>query len=172
LSFQVCCEAAGIHVIWAPVKAPEFKSYVERVFGILNALIWHRLEEGIPLKPQDMTALGLDPRTEAIHTIEWLYERMWEGIVTIYHLEEHGEKKIIPAKRWREGLLAEGRPTIDDVGELDKVLGRSAIVLLTTSGVKLDNHRFHHQEITSELLDRLLRHAPKRRQRKGKLSSG
>src|SRR5713226_6074168 len=62
------------------------------------------------------------------------------------------------------------RPTIDDVGELDKVLGRSARCLLTTSGIIHDNHRFHDKEITSELLDRLLRHAPKRDQRRGRSS--
>jgi putative transposase len=112
----------------------------------------------------------LDPRLKALQTIDWLYDRMWEAIVTIYHLEEHGEKKIIPAKRWRDGLVAEGRQTLDDVRELDKVLGRSAICLLTTSGIIHDNHRFHDKVITSGLLDRLLRHAPKRGQRKGRSS--
>src|ERR1019366_2609248 len=50
MSFQVCCEAAGINVIWAPVKTPEFKAYAERAFGVINELVWHRLAEGIPLK--------------------------------------------------------------------------------------------------------------------------
>jgi putative transposase len=170
-SFQVCCEAAGIHVIWAPVKNPQFKPYVERAFGVLNANLWHRLESGIPFKPHEMTALGLDPRTKAVHTLEWLYSRMWHYIVTIYHVEEHGEKKHVPAKRWRDGLVAgDGRPTVDDVGELDKVLGRSEVCLLTTSGITFDTHRFHDREITSDLLDRLLRHAKKRKQRKGQSS--
>jgi putative transposase len=172
ISFQVCCEAVGIHVIWAPVKCPEFKPYAERAFGMLNALVWHRLDAGIPYKAQEMTARGLDPQPKAIQTIEWLNDRMWEGIVTVYHLEEHGEEKIIPAKRWRDGLLAaDGRPTLDDVGELDKVLGRSVRCLLTTSGITHDNERFHDKVITSDLLDRLLRHAKRRGQRRG-LSSG
>jgi putative transposase len=172
ISFQVCCEAVGINVIWAPVKAPEFKAYVERAFGTLNAMVWHRLEEGIPLKQHQMAALDFDPRVKAIHRLEWMYDRMWRAIVTIYHLEEHGEKKIIPAKRWREGLMENGRPTIDDVGDLDKVLGRSAHCLLTPAGITYKNHRFHDKQITGELLDRLLRHAPKRRQRRGMHPSG
>jgi putative transposase len=171
LSFQVCCEAAGIHVIWAPVKSPEFKPYVERAFGVLNELIWHRLEAGVPYKPQEMTARGLDPRPRAIQTLEWMYDRMWEAIVTILHLEPHGEKKGIPAMLWRDGLLANGRPTVDDVREFDKVLGMSATCLLTTSGITHDGERFHDQVVTSDLLDRLLKHAKERNQRKG-LSSG
>ncbi|ABE40882.1 Integrase, catalytic region [Rhodopseudomonas palustris BisB5] len=172
ISFQVCCEAAGIHVIWAPVKAPEFKPYVERVFGILNEMLWHRLDQGIPLKPQEMTAMGLTPHTKAVHTLEWLYHRMWTGIVTLYHVEEHGADKIVPAKRWREGLLSDGRPTIDDVRDLDKALGRSQVCLLTTSGITFDNHRFHDPDTTSMLLDRLLRKAKRGTQRNGRLSSG
>ncbi|MHC2760393.1 putative transposase [Bradyrhizobium liaoningense] len=172
ISFQVCCEAVGIHVIWAPVKSPEFKTYAERAFGVLNALVWHRLDAGVPYKPQEMTARGLDSRPKAIQTLEWLDDCMWEAIVTVYHVEEHGERKLVPALRWRDGLLrADGRPTMDDVGELDKVLGRSATCILTTSGITCNGERFHDKVITSDLLDRLLRHAKKRGQRKG-LSSG
>jgi putative transposase len=172
VSFQVCCEASGINVIWAPVKTGEFKTYAERAFGYLNGLIWHRLEAGIPYKPQEMTARGLDPRPKAIQTIDWMYDRMWDGIVTIYHVEPHGEEEIVPATRWREGLLAaDGRPTLDDVGEFDKLLGQSARCLLTAEGIRHDGERFHDKTITTELLDRLLRYAPKRGQRKG-LSSG
>jgi putative transposase len=101
----------------------------------------------IPLKPGAMSAMGVKPETKAIHTREWMYDKMWDAIVTILHLEEHGEKKIIPAKWWREGLLADGRPTIDDVRELDKLLGRSGQCLLTTSGITYRTHRFHDTAI-------------------------
>jgi putative transposase len=172
LSFQVCCEACGIHVIWAPVKTGEFKTYAERAFGYLNELIWHRLDAGIPYKPAEMTARGLDPRPKAIQTIEWMYDRMWEGIVKIYHVEPHGMEQIVPATRWKEGLLAaDGRPMLDDVGEFDKLLGKSARCLLTAEGIQLNGERFHDSTITTDLLSNLLRDAPKRGQRKG-LSSG
>jgi putative transposase len=171
LSFQVCCEAAGIHVIWAPVKTGEFKTFAERAFGILNALVWHRLESGIPYKGQEMTARGLDPRPKAVQTIEWMHDRLWDAIVNIVHMEPHGEKKIIPAKVWAAGLLADGRLMMDDTRDLDKVLGKSASCLLTTSGITLDGERFHDTVVTEDLLHRLLKHAKKSGQRKG-LSSG
>ncbi|MGY4411759.1 transposase InsO family protein [Bradyrhizobium sp. LB7.1] len=164
LSFQVCCEAVGIHVIWAPVKSGQFKAYAERAFGYLNELIWHRLDCGIPYKPQEMTARGLDPRPKAVQTMEWLYDRMWEGIVTIYHVEPHGRDKIVPAVWWKDGLLVgDGRPTLDDVGELDKVLGQSARCLLTAEGIQHDGERFHDRKITTELLNRLFKRCAQRR---------
>lgn len=126
----------------------------------------------IPLKPHEMSALNLHPEIKAVHTKEWLFDKMWEAIVTLYHVEPHGEEKIVPAIRWRASLLDKGRWTIDDVGELDKVLGRSDIVLLTAEGVRMGNHRFHDQTVTTVLLDRLLRFAKKRDQRKGQKSSG
>lgn len=172
VSFQTCCEACGIHVIWAPVKTGEFKAYAERAFGYLNELIWHRLESGIPYKGQEMSARELDPRPKAMQTMSWMFDRMWEGIVTIYHVEPHGEEKIVPALRWSDGLLAgDGRPTLDDVGELDKLTGQVKRCLLTAEGIRLDGERFHDQKITTELLNDLLRDAPKRGQRRG-LSSG
>jgi putative transposase len=172
MSFQVCCEACGIDVIWAPVKSGEFKSYAERAFGTLNTMLWHKLEEGIPFKPHEMSALNLHPEVKAVHTREWLFDRMWEVIVTDYHVNPHGEEQIVPAIRWRASLLDKGRWTVDDVRELDKLLGRSDIVLLTAEGVRLDNHRFHDQQVTTVLLDRLLRYSKKRDQRKGPKSSG
>jgi putative transposase len=172
MSFQVCCEACGIDVIWAPVKSGEFKSYAERAFGTLNTMVWHKLEEGIPLKPDEMSALNLHPEIKAIHTKEWLFDKMWAAIVTIYHVEPHGDEQIVPAIRWRASLLDKGRWTVDDVTEMDKVLGRSDIVLLTAEGVRLNNHRFHDQQVTTVLLDRLLRYGKKRDQRKGPKSSG
>lgn len=169
LSFQVCCEACGIHVIWAPVKTGEFKTHAERAFGILNELVWHRLEAGVPYKPHEMSSRELDPRPKAYQTVDWLFDRMWEAIVTIYHVEPHGEKRIVPAMRWRDGLLADGRPTIDDVRDLDKVLGKSKTVILSTSGVTLDGQRFHDQGVTTGLLNRLL-YKERGKPRKGRSS--
>src|SRR5690606_6637252 len=41
-SFQSACEAAGIDVEWAPIKMPTYKAYVERAFGTLNSILWHK----------------------------------------------------------------------------------------------------------------------------------
>src|ERR1035437_5615325 len=119
-----------------------------------------------------MSALKLDPMIKAIHTREMLEDRLWRAIVTLYHVEAHAGIGMAPARKWREGINRAGRPTVDDVGQLDKVLGRIDRCVLTAEGIRLNNHRFHDQRITSELLDRLLRHAKVREQRKSKLATG
>jgi putative transposase len=172
LSFQVCCEASGIHVIWAPVKTPEFKCYVERIFRTLQELVWHRLDEGIPFKPHEMSQLKLNPMVKAAHTREWLFDKMWEAITTIYHKEDHDGIGMAPARKWREGLARAGRKTLDDVRSLDKILGRSQTCLLTAEGITLRTNRFHDQVTTTALLDRLLRFSKARKQRRGRLQSG
>jgi hypothetical protein len=137
----VCCEAAGIHVLWAPVKNPQFKAYVERAFLTLQELVWNRLDEGIPFKPTEMSQFGLDPMVKAAHTREWLSEKMWEAIVTLYHVEKHDGIDMAPARKWSEGLARAGRKTVDDVRALDKILGRSQTCLLTAEGITLNKNR-------------------------------
>jgi putative transposase len=172
VSFQVCCEAAGINVIWAPVKTPEYKAYIERAFHTFNEHVWHRLGSGIPFKPHEMVQLGLDPQAEAVHTAEMLADRLWRAIVTIYHVERHSGIEKAPARAWRQGILRSGRLTVDDVTVLDQFLGKARRCLLTTEGIRIDGHRFHSPETTSRLLDSLLRCSKSRQQRKSKLVSG
>lgn len=172
ISMQSICEAAGIHVIWAPVGTPTFKAIVERFFRTLNEMVWHRLGSGIPFKPQVMQELGLDPRAKALFRIDYLSARMWDGIVNIYHVEPHSDLNMAPAERWTMGLRAKTRPTIDDVGALDKMLGNVSRCVLSAEGVSVNGQRFHEPTATSALLDNLLRFGAKRSRRKGFGSSG
>jgi putative transposase len=172
VSFQVCCEAAGINVKWAPIRTPEYKAYVERAFRTFNEHVWHRLGSGIPFKPHEMAQLGLNPQAEAVHSAEMLADRLWRAIVTLYHVERHSGIGKAPARAWRQGIMRYGRPMVDDVGRLDEFLGKARKCLLTAEGIRIDGHRFHDPETTSRLLDSLLRHAKVRQQGKAKLSSG
>lgn len=172
ISTQSVCEAAGIHVMWAPVGTPTFKAIVERFFRTLNEMVWHRLGSGIPFKPQVMQELGLDPRAKALFRIDYLTSRMWDGIVNIYHVEPHSDLNMAPAERWTMGIQAKTRPTIDDVGALDKMLGNVSRCVLSAEGVSVNGQRFHEPATTTALLENLLRHGAKRSRRKGFGSSG
>ncbi|MAN47625.1 MAG: hypothetical protein CMF04_15700 [Hyphomonas sp.] len=172
ISMQSVCEAAGIHVVWAPVGTPTFKAIVERFFRTLNEMVWHRLGSGIPFKPQVMQELGLDPRAKALFRIDYLTARMWDGIVNIYHVEPHSDLNMAPAERWSMGVQAKTRPTIDDVGALDKMLGNVSRCILSAEGVSVNGQRFHEPATTTALLENLLKYGAKRSRRKGFGSSG
>lgn len=173
-SFQSTLEAAGIDVIWAPVKRPEYKSPCERMFKTLNDLVWHRLPGAITATARERAELGLeiDPPAEAEFTIEELSDRLWRAIVTVYHMEEHDGIGMAPARAWTLGIEKKGRHTVNDVRTLFKHFGRVHAGKLTRDGVEVDCMRFTDPARVTGLLDRLLPKARARDQRKGKLASG
>lgn len=172
LSFQTVCEAAGIDVIWAPVRTPTYKPYVERVLHTINLHVWHRLPSGIPHDGPTTTKMGSKARKLADRDIGDLNELVWNAIVTVYHLERHSGIEMAPARKWCRGGDDRKRPTVDDPRVLDKLIGRSRRALLTAEGVTIDGHRFHDVVVTGRLLDSILRTASKRSQRKGPIASG
>jgi putative transposase len=170
-SFQTMCEGAGINVIWAPVRTPEYKCHVEHAFHVLNQDCWHRLPSGIPHKPHVMTQLGLDPRAKADRGIEELRDGLWRAIGQ-YHLRVNDGISMAPARAWREGLEKHGRRMIDDVTAFDLLLGRVRYCQLTTSGIRLDGQKFHDPGVTSKLLNDMLRYSKASAQRKAPNSTG
>lgn len=172
VSFQVACEAAGIQIIWAPVKTPQFKPYVERAFDTLNEYYFHRLEAGIPYGPQEMTSRSLTPRKYATESLEVHMDRIWRVIVTEYHLNVHYGIGMAPARAWKLGLKNFDRPMIDDARVLYQLIGSSRSALLTTEGIRIEGQRFFDPIETDRLLDALLRHAKKRSERRGKQPVG
>lgn len=172
VSFQVFCEAAGIDLVFAPLKTPEFKGQVERIFRTINEEVFHRLPGGIPHKPTDMTALGLDPRNDDLLTIEEITDRFWRWACTDYHMQVHSGIGMAPARALKLSLEQHGRPTIDDIRSLDKLMGQSVRCRLSAVGVHVRGHRFHHPETVTRLLDELLRTAPKGRRKPRPMSSG
>jgi putative transposase len=173
-SFQTSLEAAGIDVIWAPVKNPQYKIYIERMFKTLNDLLWHRMPGAIPMSGIELSKLELEvePPDEAEFTVEELSDIFWDAIVTVYHLEVHEGIDMAPARAWTAGKKRKGRRMVNDVRVLEKLFGRITTGTLTVKGISIDNMRFSDQRKVTGLLGRLLPRAPKRGQNKGLLSSG
>lgn len=170
-SFQTMCESVGINIIWAPVRTPEFKCHVEHAFHDLNQIYWHRLPSGIPHRPHVMAQLGLNPRNKVDRDIKAMSDGLWLAIRKMAFRINDGIG-MAPARAWMEGFREHKRPEIDDVTVFDGFLGKVRQCQLTTSGIKLENMRFHDPEITSGLLNDLLRYAKAKTQRRAPLSSG
>lgn len=170
-SFKSTCQAANIDVIWAPVKIPMFKAYVERLFGTLNEGIWHRLQGGIPLTPTDRALLDLNPQAEAVHERSMIEQFFWQFVTTIYHVEPHSGIGMAPALKWRKGIENRMRPVCDDVTVLDKLMGYVENCYLTAEGVSIRGQRFHDPATTTQLLGDLGKFGMVRAQRKGVTSS-
>ncbi len=172
-SFQASCEAAGIDVEWAPVGMPTYKAYVERAYETLNTILWHKLPGGLPLTPQERRELGLEPEAEAAYPLRLLEAAMWDAIVNLYHLKVHTGvgMGITPALKWRRGIEEHKRATVDSVADLERVVGKGKMCLLSAEGVAVWGQRFHDAKLTTVLMDRLVRFGKERRQRKSVTSS-
>jgi putative transposase len=141
-----------LDVSFAPVKTPEYKSIGERFFEVLNVEIWHEADGGVS-KPSGKATR--DPREQAVFTLQEAQDRLWNWIVTVYHLRVHNELGMAPARKWSEAYNnANGyrRPMIDDMNAVDNVFGRSETRQLTSKGIHYGNEVFHDPELTTSLL--------------------
>ncbi len=103
VSFQDACADAGISVEWAPVKNPEYKSFVERIFGRST----RSCSIGFPRRPLPahlMRKLGLDPAKDAVIAREELERLVHQTLRDSYHYEVHSGTGFMPAARWNASV--------------------------------------------------------------------
>jgi len=170
-SYQAACEDAKINVRWAPVKRPQYKAVVERMFLTIKQMLLDRLPGGLPYKPALMTQLGIDPSQVSTITLDKLTELINQAINDVYHYTEHSTLLIPPALAWEKSKAKNKRPYIGDSDFLERAFGVLRDGTLTTSGLTFDGMTFHDPEITQQLLDDLACEAPRRSLRKSPLSS-
>ncbi|KSV87551.1 DDE-type integrase/transposase/recombinase [Sinorhizobium sp. GL28] len=153
VSLQTVLEAVGIDVIFAALRTPEHKTHVERMFGTSNGL-WHQLPGGAPGGKNKNKRGEDDGRDTARYTLPQAMRKLRQHIVTCHHVEKSSGIGMSPARKWSLGLRKFGRPTVDDVNTLDRILGKYKRALLTTHGIKLLGERFHDtQEVTALIAD-------------------
>jgi putative transposase len=110
-----------------------------------------------------MRQVGLDPKADAIITLGDMDALIHEAII-VYQNEKHEGLGAIPARVWHDKIAIRKRHFISDVTALDHILGRTAIAQLTTKGIEFKNMTFHDPDVTSALLDDLLKDAAVRSQ--------
>jgi putative transposase len=170
-SYQAACEDAKINVRWAPVRRPQYKAVVERIFLTIKQLLLDRLPGGLPYKPELMRRLGIDPAEISTITLDKLTELLNQAINDCYHYDEHTTLGIPPALAWEKSKKKHKRPFIGDSEFLEKAFGVLRQGVLTTSGLTFDRLTFHDPNITQTLLSELAGTARRRTRRKSPLSS-
>lgn len=169
-SFQDALADAGIEVIWAPVKTPQYKAIGERFFGTLNTMLLHKLQGGVPYDPKTMRQVGLDPKADAIITLGDLDALLHEMII-LYQGKPHEGLGAVPARVWREGIERHGRRFIADIRQLDAMIGRVDEAVLTRRGIRFKRMVFHDTDLTTRLLADMAPGESKRTQSRRLLSS-
>lgn len=162
-SFRHSLRDLGTDLILAPARTPEFKSIGERFFRTLNQMLAHKLAGGVPYNPYVMRSVGLDPKSDAVLSLDDLDALIHEAIIG-YHHRKHKGIGAMPARVWRDKIAYRKRHIIRDVAALDNLVGRVESVELTTDGIRFKNMTFHDPEVTSDLLDDLVRYEKARTQ--------
>jgi putative transposase len=164
-SFESAMTDVGTSVRWAPVRSPTHKAIVERFFGTLNERLNKRLPGGtFPVAL--MRAWGLDPRKEAVLTLEQA-EDLIEHAIGVYHQDIHSSLGEPPVAAWTRGVRAQGIQVIGDDLQLDKMIGAEVDRKLTRSGISLFGLDYHDPAVTGPLLEELAALEPMRSRRKG-----
>ncbi|QND38225.1 transposase family protein [Rhizobium leguminosarum bv. viciae] len=151
-SLRSSAVAIGMRVSFAPVKTPPYKAVVERFFQTLNTNIWHEADGGVREKPG---VSKVDPRTTARFTIKEAQEKLWNWIITVYHLDIHSELGMPPALKWKESLEKYTRPLVKDMRDIDGAFGKSGTRVITGAGIEYRNEHFYDPDLTTQLLDDL-----------------
>ncbi|WP_312163590.1 DDE-type integrase/transposase/recombinase [Phenylobacterium sp.] len=155
----------GISLRLAPVRSPTYKAAVERFFGTLNSLLFHKLP-GAVFKPDALREFDYDPTKDAVLTLSELEEFLWDALA-LYHITPQRGRGIAPAQLWMDSAKRHTISVIGDDAQLDKMLGALKECRVTRSGVELFGLVFHDEAGVAELLEDLIEFEPVREHRKG-----
>lgn len=112
------CELYNVVMRANPVKRPDLKPYVERVFRTINEVIRDDLIEGYIIPLHERRKTQYDPEKKAEMTIEEFEQWLIHWIVDEYHQRIHTgikEKEgieICPSEKFEQGLAKIGNRTI------------------------------------------------------------
>jgi putative transposase len=165
-AFEDAGADCGFSIRWAPVKAPTYKAVIERFFRTIDDRLLHKLP-GSTLNPQALRDLEIDPKAEAVLTLEQLEALIWK-LIDLYHQEIHDGINACPLQLWEQDAKAYGIDVIADVRQLDKMAGAMAPSRrLTRAGIEFQGLQYHEPGATSQLLNDLAGIAPQRGAGKG-----
>ncbi|MCK6104241.1 Mu transposase C-terminal domain-containing protein [Brevundimonas sp. EYE_349] len=164
-SFEAAMTDIGTTVRWAPTRSPTYKAVVERFFGTLNSMLNRKLP-GATFPIAQLRAWELDPRKDAVLTLDQLEKLIWATIST-YHLHQHRTLGAAPVRIWSEGVRECGIQVISDEQQLDKMAGAYETRTLSRSGVSIFNLQYHDPAITGPLLEKLAAREPVRGKAEG-----
>jgi len=162
-SFQHAMSNLGTDIHWAPANTPQYKAIGERLFRTINEGVIHKLAGAVRYNSYIMRQVGLDPSKDALVTLDDLDELIHE-FIEVYIYDRHDGIGAVPARVWQEGLAIQRRRFIGDVKALDHILGRVDTATISGAGIKFKNMRWHDENVTSLLLNDLVRYEKKRSQ--------
>lgn len=141
------CELLGIILAYTPVKTPEFKAAVERMFGTLNSGLFHALP-GTTFS--NIFERGdYDSAKLACVSLEEIEQALNIFTVDIYAERFHKGLDGVPARRWERAVEAGFSPRLPpDSEELLILLGRVDHRVIQSTGISFHRLRYNCPELS------------------------
>lgn len=157
---QDACQLLGITLERMPVRMPEFKASVERMYGTLNTGLFHTLPGTTfsnIVQKGDYQSLKY-----ACVTLNDLDKMLHIFLLDIYAEKFHRGLQGIPARCWEEAARDGFFPRVPSSGEeLRILLGRIAYRTVQPYGIEIHSLRYNSPELT--LLRTRLKHEDNKR---------
>lgn len=132
----------GINVQFMPVRTPEYKGWVERLFRTLNDDLIHELDGTTGSNPEDR---GDDkPEQRACIPLETLTLLIHMWAIDEYPYRKHSELNARPIDVWdRSAAENPPMPACRAMSDLDPLTAGIAYCTLSNRGIKLDGIKYN-----------------------------
>lgn len=167
-SLEDAAATLGMSISPAPVRTPEWKGQMERHFGTANTGLVHKAPGGIPFKPQQLKAVGLDPEKHAVLTLSEAEALIHEWFIDVYARREHRELGAPPAKVWLDRTKMDPIDFSRDLSVLDRACTALRRGTLTIEGVSFLGLKYRSEAVANLRLE-LTRDRPALETRRGGL---
>ncbi|MCW0234745.1 MAG: Mu transposase C-terminal domain-containing protein [Ferrovibrio sp.] len=132
--FNGGCYALGIDVVRAPVRTPQYKGKVERLFGTVAMDVVQKIPGYVHanvIKRGDYKA-----EEEAVCTLSDFLAAFDLWVRKIYRVREHRGIGMSPAEKWEEATKKYSVRLPSDVSQLNLLLTLTAMRALTRKGIE------------------------------------
>jgi putative transposase len=133
-SFMKACYGLGINVVRAPVRSPQYKGKVERIFGTIT----RDFVQKIPGTTFSNAMARGDYKSEelAVCTLRDFRLAFHKWITEVYRKSPHRALGMSPAEKWAEATRSYDVRMAADISQLDVLLTMTAKRRLTRRGIE------------------------------------
>lgn len=140
------CLLLGIVLQYSPVRTPQFKAGVERMFGSLNTMFFHELPGTTFSNPGERG--GYNSTEQACVYLSDVDKMLNIFLLDFYAERFHRGLNGIPARRWEETIQHGFAPALPpNAEELSILLGRTTTRVLHHYGIEFASLRYNCDDL-------------------------
>ena len=137
--------ALSVDLVKMPPRTPQSKGRIERFFGTLNSLLFHRL---VGTTKSNSAAKGdRKPEQEAGVTFEELNCLIARTICDVYHNKWHSALRCTPLQMWKRLTAKYPVPELKSGPEVRDATMMSYTGIATRSGIKIEGTRYGSDDV-------------------------